>query len=85
MYACSMHGKLVLIANFHADSRTELALRISGDGGKTWEKSIPMDAPEAFFTYPHAIVDTANEQLFVVYENYKQHYLNVIRFSEAGL
>lgn len=85
IYAFSVNGKLALLTNFHADSRTELAMRISCDGGKTWERSIPMDAPDAFFTYPHAVVDTANERLFVVYENYKQHYLNVIRFAEAGL
>ncbi len=85
IYAFSYGGKLGLITNFCADSRTHLELRISSDGGNTFEKTIPIDDPEAFFCYPHAVVDTENKRLYVVYENYKQHYLNVMSFEEAGL
>jgi len=85
MYTFSRNGKLVLITNFDSAERKHLEIRVSSDGGKTWEKIIPLEAPDAFFCYPHAVADDKNRLLYIAYENYKQHYLAAVSFDELGL
>ncbi len=36
----------------------------------------------AVFCYPHVAVDNENELIYISYENYKQHYLNILTFNE---
>lgn len=83
--AFSVNGKLCVIANFDCSVRRNLQLRISSDGLRSWERIIPLDDPEALFTYPHVCVDLPGHTLYIAYENYKQHYLLKMRFDEAGL
>lgn len=75
-------NKICMINNYCCDKRTHLQLRVSYDNCNTWEKIMPMDDSDAFFCYPHVAVDHNNEKIYIIYENYSQHYLNVLSFDE---
>jgi hypothetical protein len=40
---------------------------------------------DARFFYPHVYIDYARKEVFLAYENMRQHYLAVIGFGELGV
>lgn len=80
-----INGYVLLISNFDEKERNHLQIWISEDNCKTWCKKISLNDDSKFLCYPHTAIDYKNELLYVVYENYRQHYLNVYTFSELGI
>lgn len=83
--AFTIGNKLFVIANWCSTKRTHLEMRISTDGGKTFDSCIPLDDNDKRFCYTRAIVDESAKKLYVAYENYKQHYLKIFSFEELGI
>ncbi len=80
------NGKIILINNFNENERKNLEIAISDDHAKSWrETRIPVDNGDELFVYPHAVADDEKQILYVAYENYKQHYLNIYTYEELGI
>lgn len=77
--------KLFLISNFDKKDRINLQMRISSDEGKSWEKIISLDDDSKMFCYPHVAIDEKNQVMYIAYENFEQHYLDIFSFDEIGL
>lgn len=80
-----INGKVIMVSNFAPEKRDHLQLWLSDDNCKTFVKKLSLDDDDAFLCYPHTAVDYENKLLYVAYENYHQHYLNVYSFEELGL
>ncbi len=78
-------SKLGLATNFNSKERKNLALYISEDNGRHWNKAFDLDDPDAFFCYPHFAIDQNKRIVYIMYENFKQHYIKVVPFEELGL
>ncbi len=78
---CKIEDTVCLMGNFDAKERTHLQIWTTKDF-QTFQRKIPLADDGAMFCYPHPVVDTENRKLYVVYENYKQHYLKIFSFDE---
>lgn len=80
--ALNIKGKILLISNFNLKERKNLEIWQSTDNGKSFSKLMALDDEDKFFCYPHAIDDKENNCILIAYENYTQHYLAKIDYSE---
>lgn len=80
---------VLLINNFRKDMgwdvRTNLEIRVSEDGLKSFSRVLPLENREERWFYPHAYVDKAQETIYVAYENAREHRLAKVSFRELGL
>ena len=83
-----INGTVLLINNFNDkggfENRTHLCIYKSRDG-KDFEKVVEIENENEPWFYPHAYVDYAQKELYVAYENTKEHRLAVYSFAELGV
>ena len=79
----SVRGELAFVNCDHTEKRENLTLRKSRDGGKTWQKSLTLDASRG--GYADIAYDSARDKIYVIYENEygKELYFAVLDKSEA--